>query len=171
MLPPTSATADSFKQAGLPSERRDNERSLLAARIEILEQSTNTAITGRLSDLSLGGCYADTLNTLAEGTPVVVRITHAQKTVELDGDVRFTQPSLGMGIGFHAVTPRQLGVLQSWIAPQQPKAAGTGFGGPSEDAQRNHASLLENSLGALVEILARKGVLSEEERRELLRDL
>ncbi len=66
MLPPTFAKADSFEQAGHPSEPRDNERSPSAVRIEILQQSTKVGVTGRVSSLSAGRCFAGVPTSLAE---------------------------------------------------------------------------------------------------------
>ena len=66
MLPPTFARTDSLEQAGHPSERRDNQRSTSAIRIEILQQDTKVALTGRVSNLSVGGCDADAPNTLVQ---------------------------------------------------------------------------------------------------------
>jgi hypothetical protein len=164
----SSAKADSIGQADRQSERRLGERIPLAARIEILEKSTNAAIAGRVSDLSLGGCYADVLNTFAEGTQVQVRIEHDLKSVELDGDVRFTQPGLGMGIRFHTATPQQLEIVTHWIGLQNGDSADETNLWPQDQPKVESAALPNDILGALIEMLARRGILSEEEREELL---
>ena len=164
----TSAKADSFGQTDHPSERRDTARTPLAARIDILEKSTEAAITGRVTDLSLGGCYADTINAFAEGTEVQVRIEHDLKSVELDGEVRFTQPGLGMGIRFHGVTPDQLEIMTEWLVAVPEDDAEQANAKPRVEARKDTAGLPADILTALIEMLARRGLLSGDEKEELL---
>jgi hypothetical protein len=164
----SSAKTDSIGQRDRRSERRLGERIPLAARIEILEKSTNTAITGHVSNLSIGGCYADVLNTFAEGTQVQVRIEHDLKSIELEGDVRFTQPGFGMGISFHGATPQQLEIMMHWLALQNGGSAEFANPRPQEHAKAESAALPNDILSALIEMLARRNILSGEEKEELL---
>ena len=167
---PSLLSADSANQADNKTERRSNKRVPLAEPVEIIDKRTMSAITGRISDLSLGGCYADTINTFLEGSTVLVRIAHDGKKIELDGDVRFTHPGLGKGIHFSGVTPAQLETLASWLGQQGQIAAN-----PSTDAASASASvdgdpsgLPADALGALIELLRRKGILSVQEKDELV---
>ena len=163
-MPTTTFTGTrSSRKVIQQSERRENERAPLAAHVEILEKSSDASIKGRVSDLSLGGCYADTLNAFAEGTKVRVRIEHDLKSVELDGEVRFTQPGLGMGIRFQDVKPEQTKIMARWLALRDECAS------HSVVAERQEgAGLPIDILGALIELLAHRGVLTADERAELL---
>ncbi len=158
-----SAGTESSAKTTQQSERRENERAPLAARIEILEKSSEASIKGRVADLSLGGCYADTLNAFAEGTREQVRIEHDLKSVELDGEVRFTQPGLGMGIRFQDVKPDQTKIIARWLALRDECAS---RGVVAE--RREGPGLPSNILGALIEMLAHRGVLTADEKAELL---
>jgi hypothetical protein len=164
-----TAKADSSAQTGNKSERREGARAPLAARIEILKSGTDAAITGRISDLSLGGCYADAINTFPEGTAVEVRIAHHGEIVELSGDVRFEHPGLGIGIGFRNVTPQQRNTLNTWLGMQGASADEPVV--EVRDGARIVSTAHEKRLIALIELLTRKGVLSSDEKLELLEHL
>ncbi|MGO9639851.1 MAG: PilZ domain-containing protein [Candidatus Acidiferrales bacterium] len=160
--------ADSPNQADNQNERRSNERVPLAEPIEIVDKHTMSAIPGRISDLSMGGCYADTMNPFREGTAVLVRIERDRKSVELEGDVRFTHPGLGMGIHFCGVTPAQLEILASWLGQQRQDAASPSTDAVSASVDGDPSGLPADALGALIEMLRRKGILSVQEKDELL---
>jgi len=76
----TSPSAQSASAQGTtlgsaaPSERRCATRSPFIAPIEMVEMCTGSRIQARTSDLSLQGCYVDTLNPLPVGAAVRLRI-------------------------------------------------------------------------------------------------
>jgi len=70
----------------------------------------------KTSDLSLGGCFLDTLNPFKEGTEVRVRISHNSTTFTALGKVVFVLPNLGMGVAFRSVGDAQLAKLHEWIS-------------------------------------------------------
>src|SRR5579863_409824 len=54
-------------------ERRTQARYPFTAAAEVYDVHSQTRVTGRCSDLGLGGCYVDTLSPLVLGTVVRVR--------------------------------------------------------------------------------------------------
>ena len=85
------------------------------ASAELLEVDTGTRMNAQVSELSLHGCYVDTLNPLPKGTSVYVKIFTDEYFFETPAIVVYCRPHLGMGLAFHDVKPHFVGVLQNWL--------------------------------------------------------
>jgi hypothetical protein len=100
----------------MDSERRRAPRYPIIADAEVTEIATETKLSAKTSDLSLGGCFLDTLNPSPEGTEIVVRISHTDTTFTARGRVVFLFPNMGMGVMFTSVPASQQAVLEKWLA-------------------------------------------------------
>lgn len=69
----------------------------------------------RTSDMSVFGCYLDTMSTLPPGTDVKLKITHNGATVTVVGMIANSQPHMGMGIRFTEVSVDDLKLLRTWL--------------------------------------------------------
>jgi PilZ domain len=69
----------------------------------------------RISDLSVSGCYVDTINPLPGGTPVQVEILAETHVFEAPATVVYSHAHLGMGLIFREVLPSSQNVLQNWL--------------------------------------------------------
>ena len=78
--------------------------------------SSRTKLSVRTSELSIGGCYIDTLNPFPESTPVRVRIVRDHGVFETNGKVIYSHSGLGMGISFVEIAAEQRSVLENWLA-------------------------------------------------------
>jgi c-di-GMP-binding flagellar brake protein YcgR len=99
----------------MDSERRRAPRYPIIADAEVTEIASETKLSARTSDLSLGGCFLDMLNPSPEGTEIAVRISHADTTFTARGRVVFLFPNMGMGVMFTSVPASQQGVLEKWL--------------------------------------------------------
>jgi hypothetical protein len=99
----------------MAAEQRRATRHALIAAAEIIELRTDTHFKARTSDLSLVGCYIDTLNPLPKGTEVRLQITHEEATFTALGTVTYSESSMGIGIGFTVVEPEQREILKKWL--------------------------------------------------------
>jgi hypothetical protein len=147
------------------AERRDGDRHLVTASAEVVELGSGVRYSTRTTDLSAGGCFVDTLTPFHVGARVHVRVDGGKTRFEAQGTVVYAQTGLGMGIAFDELTPEQASALHSWIeqphahshapdpAPDRPKAQ------PIMQTSASERAILIR----LVRLLARKGVLSEEE--------
>lgn len=97
------------------SERRGVSRHPFIASAEETDLDSGARISARVSDLSLKGCYLDTLNPLPKGTQIRVVIFHGDATFTAFATVIYPQPNMGMGVEFSAVEPDQLEVLLKWV--------------------------------------------------------
>jgi len=69
----------------------------------------------RITELSLYGCFVQMSNPLEKGAQPVLKIYTEGKYFESQGSVLYSQPNLGMGIGFQNVNPHYLIVLRQWL--------------------------------------------------------
>jgi hypothetical protein len=99
----------------MDSERRRAPRYPIIADAEITEIVSDTKLSARTSDLSVGGCFLDMLNPSPEGTEIRVRISHTNTTFTALGRVVFLFPNMGMGVMFTSVDANQQAVLQKWL--------------------------------------------------------
>lgn len=99
----------------MANELRRATRYPLTAFAEIVDLSTGVRINAQTSDLSLVGCYVDTLNPLPPGAQVKITITHENKTLATVGAVVYCLANMGMGIEFLKLEQNHLDVLRQWL--------------------------------------------------------
>ena len=109
----------------MEKERRRLPRVPFVAAAELLEVDSGTRMNAQVSELSLHGCYVDTLNPLPKGTSVYVKIFTEEYFFETPAIVVYCHPRLGMGLAFHDVKPHFVNVLQNWVMAS---AGGKGLG-------------------------------------------
>jgi hypothetical protein len=96
--------------------RRNAPRAPFIAVVEVIEIDSGTRLSARTSDLSLTGCYVDTLNPTPQGTAVRVRLAHGGEELELTALIVYVSPRLGMGVRFDEnPPPAKLAVLERWL--------------------------------------------------------
>jgi hypothetical protein len=150
-------------------ERRSANRHPLVVTAEAEELTTGIKLPGRISDLSAYGCYLDTMNPFTSGTRIRIRLTKGNGTFQSLALVIYSHDALGMGISFTDVNPSAQETLQRWLAdPPGVKPAEM----PSNLQQGSVLGASGDPLKAvqferLVQILANKGVLTQEELRRI----
>jgi PilZ domain len=96
-------------------ERRRTVRYPFVATAELIDEKSQTQLSARVTELSLYGCYFDTLNPFPASTVILVKIVHELMFFEARARVLYSQPRLGMGVTFEQVHPYFLPILQSWL--------------------------------------------------------
>jgi hypothetical protein len=89
---------------------------MLVASAEVTELHSGTRLSGRTSEIGLGGCYVDSLNPFPEGTLVGLRILRDQGVFEAKAKVVYCHPRFGMGLAFTEMIPEQRSLLETWLA-------------------------------------------------------
>ena len=97
------------------TERRRAERHPFIASAEVEDIAVGSRLPSRISDLSTGGCYVDTVNPFPNGTQVRVKIFTATQQFESPATVVYSHQHLGMGLNFREPAPEHQAVLQSWL--------------------------------------------------------
>jgi hypothetical protein len=96
--------------------RRSVPRFPFIADAEVTDLASGTRLSTRISELSLKGCYVDTLNAFPEGSEVRFRILTDKGVFDTGGKVIYVHPGIGMGIGFTDTTADQCTLLTGWLA-------------------------------------------------------
>jgi hypothetical protein len=113
-LPPRTWDADTY---GEPSGTRvatvpwsGEERRLFARRscrieAQVSVPGSSVGLPGKVTDISLGGCYVEMLAPLPVHTMVELVLTAGDTTLRFFGKVRSSQTGLGMGVTFASMSP------------------------------------------------------------------
>src|ERR1700676_2342900 len=95
--------------------QRREQRYPFVASAELLEENSGARMNSRISDLSLNGCYVDTVNSLPDGTLVHLRIFTETHSFEAPATVVYSHAFMGMGMKFREVQPKSEEVLRLWL--------------------------------------------------------
>lgn len=94
---------------------RVHQRFSFIAEAEIAEIGDGSRIVARISELSVRGCYIDTVNPFPEGAELHLRIRYGCSTCELPGEVIYTHSGYGMGVRFGAPAAEHRATLEAWL--------------------------------------------------------
>src|SRR6202007_2642462 len=112
---PTESAQVTSIASNAPSERRCGARSPFIAPVEMVEMRTGSRIQARTSDLSLQGCYVDTLNPLPVAAAVRLQIHRGGLILDVLANVSSRHAGSGMGLVFGEITPTQRALVESWL--------------------------------------------------------
>ena len=165
------------------TDRRKTVRFTVSASADMVELRTRTRLSGRASDLGVGGCYIDTMTPFPVDTSLVVNLTSENHNVRAMAKVVYSRIGMGMGLAFAEITPTQRGNLTSWLRElggDIPKDSQRQTASETDPPLVQEAAIRETTANAkrtgvlealqeLVSLLGTKRVLTEAEV-ELLRD-
>ncbi len=153
------------------AERRDAQRYAFICPAEFMDLQGIARFSARTLDLSVRGCYIDTMNPFPVGTQVRVQLTKNDQRLELLARVISCHMGAGMGLIFEETTHEQNSALLAWLEGPPAQEESPFPTAPSEadveSAPQGHARFAAK----LVKILERKGILTHSEASELLRGL
>jgi len=110
-----SDTAGRMDSSAQQQERRRHPRFNCAGTANILENGSAVSITGRVNELSLGGCYIEMMSPLRSGTSLNLVLDVSGRKVKVDGIVRNSQPTFGMGVEFIRMEPAEAEKLHALV--------------------------------------------------------
>jgi PilZ domain len=102
------------KRANFGKERAVR-RCAFVASAEVTEPGSGTRLSGRISELGMGGCYVDALNPFPKHAVLQVKILRDQGAFEAEARVAYCDPTFGMGLAFTHMTPEHRAVLEGWL--------------------------------------------------------
>lgn len=173
----TNSKSEGVSQAETAAEKTERERRaaerfpfIVTAQAEEIESGAR--LPARTSDLSLTGCFLDTMNPFPAGTHVRIRMTQHEQTVEALGVVAYAQMGMGMGVAFKELDANAARMLQQWLAdlgckdelPMKLLQAAASPGASKAGAGAGAGKRFDELIG----LLLRKGVLTVEEAQNLL---
>ena len=153
------------------SDRREFQRHAFICPAELIVIGGATRISARTTDLSLQGCYIDTLNPFPVGTAVRLQLTKNAQRLEVRAAVTSCHVGSGMGLVFDQLALPQVDTLVSWLeaASSSTEAA---FSSPASAGVPERAPNPNLQFATkLLRLLIMKGIVTPSEAAELLDNL
>jgi hypothetical protein len=173
-FPHAPPLTDIIGTASSAVERRRFPRVSCRIEATVVDETSAMNLQVKVTDLSLGGCYVEMLAPLPLGSSVELALDTAQGAIHARGKVVVAQAGMGMSIAFTSIAPEDFEMLRE-IAPPVPRSSereraiprGPKRPAPSNGRSSRRASQIAPStqevLEAILRILLRKGIVSEEE--------
>ena len=158
--PQNGADPSTVPDSATRGERRRHPRYQCRGEVELRAAESRTTVKVALTDISLGGCYAESFSPLPVGTGVDLLLKVAGVQVSIQGVVRTSHPSMGMGINFVSADAepwKRLAQMVNQVSGVQTPATGESTPDTAQQASRH------NDLNVLVSLLEKKGVISRDE--------
>jgi hypothetical protein len=153
-------------------ERRRMKRHAFSATTEVADVASGARLTTRAADLSVQGCYLDSLNPFAIGSKIQVRISWGGAELKCAAVVRDSQPGMGMGVSFTDLDDARRALIEQWIEKLDPQAsADFSVSALSENFKSTASPSSTEPLAIkLIELLQKKGLLTTNDVAALFRD-
>jgi hypothetical protein len=188
----SSAYATAARWRGADGRQFARHACRMEAQIHLDNDSSE--VPGKITDISLGGCYLEMLSPLPVGTIVRIVLNPGDGTLSLTGKVRSSQTGFGMGVSFTGMGPEDFEKLRKFAPPISDAAAAAHAPAPpnrpagrrpsAATREGNSHSIAGSSasgddspldltptaeaLEALVRLLLRKGIVTQDELVEEL---
>jgi PilZ domain-containing protein len=102
---PGHAAIERREQERREQERRRHPRYNCAGIAKLWENGSEHSIAGRVNEISRGGCYVEIMSPMRTGTAMRLELSVSGRTIHLEGIVRTSQPTCGMGVEFTRMAP------------------------------------------------------------------
>ena len=154
--------------------RKDGERRLAArhpfsATVIVTEIRAKMRLQARCSDLSMVGCYVDTMNPFPEGTRIHVQLNNGDAVFEAPAMVSTCQMGMGMGIVFADLPREKRTLLASWLGPGD-SVTESSFAKFRPEPIKEPRSTSDALAERLIRVLRGKGLLTSAEVAALFSD-
>ncbi len=104
-----------------PPERRDQARIKVKVPVELRFEDNETPFRCATSDLSLNGCYIETMFPFPVGTPIEIKL-QTNNTLLILGRIVTSDPQVGNGIQFMKMLPEDVEELRIFLDNIQKEA-------------------------------------------------
>ncbi len=97
------------------ADKRNQERRDFSG--DVIMEFTSGRREARISDISMGGCYVDSIASVVEGETIGLVITSSfGKSLRFTGEVAYLLPGMGFGVRFTDLTEERTAFLSHIIA-------------------------------------------------------
>jgi PilZ domain len=102
-----------------PRERRKFARHARRLEVQVATEGAygKVVVKGKITDISLGGCYVEMLAPLPEETPVELTFSAGEAPLHLAARVCSAQEGFGMGLAFTGMSPDEFEILRRFAPP------------------------------------------------------
>ena len=148
-------------------DRRLTSRNTLVASVKAEDLAGGISLSARTCDVSVHGCYLDTINPFSTGTRIRVHLTKGNETFHSLAVVVYVHYGLGMGVAFTEISPSAREMIQRWMAGQE---GGNSLQPPLNSEQNPIPGAPKDAratlpIERLLQILVTKGLLTLEDVR------
>ena len=105
-------------------DRREYSRLKLHVPVEMITETSDSPIRGATSDLSLGGCYIETIFPFPVGTNLELKL-QIDGTLLVLATVVTCDPQVGNGIRFSKMLPEDFEELHAFLVATEKEASET----------------------------------------------
>jgi hypothetical protein len=105
-----------------PAERRENPRFKITVPVELYLEGKDTPYRTATSDLSLHGCYIETIFPFPVGTVLELKL-QLTGTLLIAATVATSDPQVGNGIKFARMLPEDIDELRAFLDAAEKDAA------------------------------------------------
>jgi len=103
----------------MSQNKRSAPRAFNVVEVECFTlDETATAVTARMSDLSLTGAFLDSNAGLRPGTRLALRFKVGEQEVRASAEVVHTMPQFGMGVRFVSLSPEGRAAIAALLKEQ-----------------------------------------------------
>jgi hypothetical protein len=99
-------------------QNRPYPRYAFRCEAQFCPHGTSATMPGTISDISLSGCYIETLTPLPIGTQMDVTFASHGVSLALPGVVRVVHPNMGMGVQFSDLSGTRAQALEQVVRAQ-----------------------------------------------------
>jgi hypothetical protein len=97
------------------AQRRTEPRFAFIAQLEMTDPITKSHITGRVTEISQHGCFAEADNLRTVDSVVQLRVHKGGDVFETWARVAHSRSGIGMGLHFIDTSPEQAKLLGVWL--------------------------------------------------------
>jgi hypothetical protein len=98
------------------SDQRFSVRHLFSAAATLIEANSGVRLRARCSDLSMAGCYIDTLNPFPKDSRVLLQLSSNDVNFVALAQVITHHVGMGMGLAFEKLESGQKAILVDWLS-------------------------------------------------------
>jgi len=115
--PDDSASAHSSPPAWSGKDRRQFARRPCRIETRVFMEDDCVEMSGKITDISLGGCYVEMLQPLPVDTLIKLSVFSGESTLHFSGKVRSSLMGFGMGVSFTGMGPEDFERLRQFAPP------------------------------------------------------
>ncbi|MGA6988671.1 MAG: PilZ domain-containing protein [Terriglobales bacterium] len=101
------------------NERRERPRVKVKVPVELYLENSESPIRGATADLSLSGCYIETMFPLPIGTTLELKLQVGEDTLLVLAKVVTCDPQVGNGMQFTQMLPEDVEELRAFLEAQK----------------------------------------------------
>jgi hypothetical protein len=156
------------------ANRRHHLRRCCTGGAEIFQNGSRWG-WGSVNEISRGGCYIELIHLLPIGTPILLKLSITDLSLEITARVASNDPSTGMGMEFLALTPEQESTLVEMLTRLEEDHSQVMVDRRLEDPAPTTVRISQQSapkiLARVIEHINEKGVLSRQELVAIVKDV